>query len=106
MSVDYRLLHHFRVSQRREMASRGELTVLRSDEPDGTEAAGGKPGVGKPPVVAKRGLEKPGVEKNGVGEPGIERRAKADSSAARVPSPPLAEAPRTQVLTHLLNEDR
>ncbi len=25
MSVDYRLLHHFRVSQRRQMASRGEL---------------------------------------------------------------------------------
>ena len=29
MSVDYRLLHHFRVSQRREMASRGELPALR-----------------------------------------------------------------------------
>jgi hypothetical protein len=25
VSVDYRLLHHFRVSQRRQMASRGEL---------------------------------------------------------------------------------
>ena len=25
MSIDYRLLHHFRVSQRREMAARGEL---------------------------------------------------------------------------------
>jgi hypothetical protein len=27
VSVDYRLLHHFRVSQRRQMASRGELPV-------------------------------------------------------------------------------
>ncbi|MGZ4462307.1 MAG: hypothetical protein ACXVZP_05665 [Gaiellaceae bacterium] len=38
MSVDYRLLHHFRVSQRREMASRGELSVLRPDGNGGGEA--------------------------------------------------------------------
>jgi hypothetical protein len=40
VSVDYRLLHHFRVSQRREMASRGELSVLRTDE-----QTAGEPGV-------------------------------------------------------------
>ena len=33
MSVDYRLLHHFRVSQRRQMASRGELPA-RFDRPE------------------------------------------------------------------------
>jgi hypothetical protein len=32
VSVDYRLLHHFRVSQRREMASRGEVPTLRPAE--------------------------------------------------------------------------
>jgi hypothetical protein len=62
VSVDYRLLHHFRVSQRREMASRGELPTRLLDHP-----------------VA--------------GDP-AERRGAA------------AEAPRIQVLTRLLNEDR
>jgi hypothetical protein len=33
VNVDYRLLHHFRVSQRRQMASRGELPA-RFDRPD------------------------------------------------------------------------
>ena len=36
MSVDYRLLHHFRVSQRRQMASRGELPV-RFNRPEPSE---------------------------------------------------------------------
>jgi hypothetical protein len=79
VSVDYRLLHHFRVSQRREMATRGELSVLRPDEQT-------------------------------AGESGVERRAKGDSSVGHassgVPQPSLTEAPRAQVLTHLLNEDR
>jgi hypothetical protein len=79
VSVDYRLLHHFRVSQRREMASRGELAVLRTDE-----------------VTAA--------------EPGTERRAVDDSAPATTPltevlTPPVLTPP-TQVLTHLLNEDR
>ena len=36
VSVDYRLLHHFRVSQRRQMASRGELPV-RFNGPESSE---------------------------------------------------------------------
>jgi hypothetical protein len=36
VSVDYRLLHHFRVSQRRQMASRGELPV-RFNRPEPSE---------------------------------------------------------------------
>jgi hypothetical protein len=36
VSVDYRLLHHFRVSQRRQMASRGELPV-RFNRPEASE---------------------------------------------------------------------
>jgi hypothetical protein len=43
VSVDYRLLHHFRVSQRREMASRGELSVLRAEEQTAGETAGERP---------------------------------------------------------------
>jgi hypothetical protein len=38
VSVDYRLLHHFRVSQRREMASRGELPT-RLDRPESADPA-------------------------------------------------------------------
>jgi hypothetical protein len=83
VSVDYRLLHHFRVSQRREMASRGELSVLR---PGGH--GGGEPDVDAPGV-------KPGVD-----EP------RGDTPVVRASPPPLAEATRPQVLTHLLNEDR
>jgi hypothetical protein len=37
VSVDYRLLHHFRVSQRRQMASRGELPV-RFTRPESSES--------------------------------------------------------------------
>jgi hypothetical protein len=33
VSVDYRLLHHFRISQRRQMASRGELPA-RFERPE------------------------------------------------------------------------
>jgi hypothetical protein len=76
MSVDYRLLHHFRVSQRREMASRGEVPVLR---PDG-QAAG------------ERGVERRAAET-------------LPELPAPLEAPPLAR-PRGQVLTHLLNEDR
>jgi hypothetical protein len=45
VSVDYRLLHHFRISQRRQMASRGELPVRferpesELDSPDSYEGA-------------------------------------------------------------------
>ena len=77
MSVDYRLLHHFRVSQRREMASRGELSVLRTD----------KPSVDEPVVEPRAEAESPVVPES------------------LLPAPP-AKLPRGQVLTHLLNEDR
>jgi hypothetical protein len=41
MSVDYRLLHRFRVSQRREMAARGELPLeLRGDLYEGPAVVG------------------------------------------------------------------
>lgn len=69
MSVDYRLLHHFRVSQRRQMASRGELPV-RFNRPEASEL---------------------------------------DAFESYEGTVELAEhsaAPRIQVLTHLLNEDR
>ena len=37
MNVDYRLLHHFRVSQRRELALRGALPArFRRDDDAGT----------------------------------------------------------------------
>ena len=98
MSVDYRLLHHFRVSQRREMASRGELSVLRTDE----EAAG-----------------ESGAERRSSGDASVApapltetRRAKAPPANARpgktsaLPAKAPAKAQRAQVLTHLLNEDR
>jgi hypothetical protein len=77
VSVDYRLLHHFRVSQRREMASRGELSVVRPDGNGGSE---------------------PGVDERGVDERGAHEH--------RASPPSLTEATRPQVLTHLLNEDR
>jgi hypothetical protein len=48
VSIDYRLLHHFRISQRREMAARGELPArfqsveppLQDDEPERPAAPG------------------------------------------------------------------
>jgi hypothetical protein len=82
VSVDYRLLHHFRVSQRRELASRGELSVLRPDEPSAGE-----------PVTERRA-----------------KGDSPDASPALAEAPPAkadpAQAGRAQVLTHLLNEDR
>ncbi len=77
MSVDYRLLHHFRVSQRREMASRGELSVLHTDQPSDGEPAGERRVEDESSVVPE----------------------------SLLPAPP-EKLPRGQVLTHLLNEDR
>ena len=77
MSIDYRLLHHFRISQRREMAARGELPArFQSVEP------------------SRRTTTSPS---------GLPRLARAYPAArhARSRSPE-----RGQVLTHLLNEDR
>jgi hypothetical protein len=86
VSVDYRLLHHFRVSQRREMASRGEPAVLRLGEHAVDEHSGDESG----------GV----VDQSAVDEPDL------DGSLVRTSPPSLAEATRPQVLTHLLNEDR
>ena len=77
MSVDYRLLNHFRVSQRREMAARG---VVAATVP-----------VTAVPVAADVHGET------------HERRARA-AKPAQMPLQPV-ERP-AQVLTHLLNEDR
>ena len=59
------------------MASRGELSVLRTDEPSDGEPAVEPGAEGESPVVPEPLL----------------------------PAPP-AKLPRGQVLTHLLNEDR
>ena len=39
MSVDYRLLNHFRVSQRREMAARGVVAAVVTDSHAGGHSA-------------------------------------------------------------------
>lgn len=96
MSVDYRLLHHFRVSQRREMASRGELTVLRADEQSDGQSAAEPPArdesAGAPAPLTPAFPAKPPP-------------AKASARPAKAPALP-AKLQRGQVLTHLLNEDR
>jgi hypothetical protein len=84
VSVDYRLLHHFRVSQRREMASRGELTVLRTDEQSDGE---------------------PAVERRAKDDSSVVPAPLTPALPATAPAlPPKPQ--RGQVLTHLLNEDR
>ena len=105
MSVDYRLLHHFRVSQRREMASRGELSVLRADEqsddepavePLAREDSAVAPAPLRPVLPAKT----PALPAKTPAPP-----AKASARPAKAPALP-AKLQRGQVLTHLLNEDR
>ena len=98
MSVDYRLLHHFRVSQRREMASRGELTVLRADEQsDGQPAA-------EPPATDESAVAPAPLTPAFPAKPPAPP-AKASARPAKAPALP-AKLQRGQVLTHLLNEDR
>ena len=95
MSVDYRLLHHFRVSQRREMASRGELSVLRADEQSDGEPAV-EPLAREDSAVAPAPLT-----------PATTPAPPARASARPAKAPALpAKLQRGQVLTHLLNEDR
>ena len=85
MTVDYRLLHQFRVSQRRELAARGELPTqfhvsdalvesVEEAEPARTT---------KPQPVPRSKITRPAVP----------------HSASPRPE-------RVQVLTQLLNEDR
>jgi hypothetical protein len=76
VSIDYRLLHHFRISQRREMAARGELPArFQSVEPPSHDD--------EPERPAAPGTRVP------------------HNAATSAPQPG-----RGQVLTHLLNEDR
>ena len=95
MSVDYRLLHHFRVSQRREMASRGELSVLRAGE-----QTDGEPGVER---LAREDSAAAPASLTPATPPAPP--AKASGRPAKAPALP-AKLQRGQVLTHLLNEDR
>jgi hypothetical protein len=88
VSVDYRLLHHFRVSQRRQMASRGELPVRfnrpESSDPDAFDSDEGALDLSEHRATR---LQVPGLQ-----VPDL-----------RVPD---LQVPHVQVLTHLLNEDR
>jgi hypothetical protein len=56
VSVDYRLLHHFRISQRRQMASRGELPA-RFERPeselDSVDSYEGAVGLTEHPVLPR-----------------------------------------------------
>jgi hypothetical protein len=78
VSVDYRLLHHFRISQRRQMASRGELPVRFNGPESGEPAA----------FDSYEALDL------------TEQSAAPEAQVSRL------QVPRVQVLTHLLNEDR
>jgi hypothetical protein len=77
VSIDYRLLHHFRISQRREMAARGEL-------PARFQSASAPPSHEDEP----------------------ERPAAPATPVPRSAATSAPQSGRGQVLTHLLNEDR
>jgi hypothetical protein len=85
VSVDYRLLHQFRISQRRQMASRGELPVRFNGPETGGDAAFDSDDAAFDSYEVLDLTEQP---------------VAPEAQVSRL------QVPRVQVLTHLLNEDR